>query len=67
MVAGGNMDEFVSALIKFNLILLQAFHKKGIKTYKTVIYAPFGKDIPIEGIIKAVKAIKYNSRIISHG
>ena len=55
---GEDMSAIGRALKAFNLALLRAFQSKGMQTYKAVAYAPFGNDLSISALIKAVEAVK---------
>lgn len=52
------LERIGAALQQFNIDVLRVFQKSGLKTYKGLVYAPFGNDIPLEEIIKKVGQIR---------
>ncbi len=54
-----NMVEVGRGLQQFNLDVLTAFQTKGLKSFKGIVYAPFGNNIPIETLTANINQIKF--------
>jgi len=57
VLTGEDISKIAPALKEFDLSLLEIFKQKGIKDFKALFYAPFGKELTIDQLILEVKKI----------
>jgi hypothetical protein len=51
----GDIKKIGAALKTFNIDLLRALHDKGLRTFKALLYKPFGNTISIENVIQKIE------------
>ncbi|HBB02166.1 MAG: hypothetical protein US89_C0002G0010 [Candidatus Peregrinibacteria bacterium GW2011_GWF2_38_29] len=53
-----DLKKIAQALKKFNLFVLNEFDKKGFKTFKALVYKPFGNNVSLSEIIEKINLLK---------